>query len=204
MARRKLVIEEHTFYWTTNGFDIVVYPPKELGRTVRFNANKELNRGIGWDDGWDPVTPGAVAELIYRDILRKPKPMPKPKAKAPQRKVPKAPSWVTCPEMPRTYLVQARLAEGGSTLPLEVHEDPVTARMAADRLGSHPVVRVVQRSCNQPDKELRSIDWGLSRANEADAIRRIASWMRGVQPEGSKPIPAFVVEAVELPFKMPR
>jgi len=202
MGRRKLVIENHTFHWTTNGYDIAVYPPKELGGTVHFDANKELNRGIGRDDDWSPVTPGAVAELIYRDILRKPMPAPKPKRKAPQRKAPKVPSWVTCPEMPRTYLVQARLADGGGTLPLEVHEDPVTARTAAERLGSYPVARVVQRSCNQPEKDLRLVDWGLSRTNEADAIRKIADWMRGHQSEGSKMIPAYVVEAVELPFKI--
>jgi hypothetical protein len=204
MGRRKLVIEGYNFFWTTNGFDIAVYPPKELGGTVHFNANKELNRGIGRTDDWESVTPGVVAELIYRDFLKKPMPTPKPKAKPPQRKAPKVPSWTTCPELPRTYLVQARLANGGGTLPLEVHDDPVTARAAAERLLNWTIQGVIKASWKHPDWDLRHLAHGLSKADEADALRRIIDWMKGLRTEGSREIPAYMVETVELPFKMAR
>jgi len=205
MGRRTIVIEDTTYHWQTNGYEITVIPPKGKGKPRKFDGHRELNRDheYYYDEG-AAITPSLIAELIYRDILGKPMP-PRKQGTLPRRHAePKVPSWTTAPDMPRSYLVQALPAGGGEAIPLEVHETPATAMAAVERLGTFDVARVLKEAWRDPARKVEYLDHSLLRSDVGDAVRKLIAWVRQMKPDASGSIPELRFASVELPFKMPR
>lgn len=203
MSRRKIVVEGTTYHWETNGHGIAIIPPKGTeGGTRRYSASREIGEYDYYDyDSRISVTPRSVAELIYRDILKKPMPERK---RTPMpiryRKPEPVAHWETAADMPRTYLVQAiaSLPEAGEvSMPLEVHETFATAREASSRMNNPRTMALVASALKFPDREMLP----RRKRDEFHALDRLISWLKTL-PLSKEAIPQVKISTCEIPFKV--
>lgn len=197
MSRRKIVVEGTVFHWETNGRSLKIIPPKKQGSSRKYALPTGGDR---WYDDWTfVVTPSYVAERIYADFLGRPMPIRQPSptkvVRSPQRREP-APRWGTCPEFPRTYLIQARVRipdEGARTLPLEMHGDPETAKAAVSFFGGSAVRQLL--GAPGPVGRVRCGDDGAG-----ETVARLKDWLDSFSDR--KAIALLEFDTVELPLKL--
>jgi len=206
MGRRKIVVEDTTYHWETDGYNIAIIPPKGTGGTRRYCVETEF--GCSEFDHFYSycgesrvaVTPGAIASLIYRDILKKPVSQKKCVVRPiTSRKPPTIRHWNTAPELPRTYLVQAMvtLPEGRETsIPLEVHETAETAREAALRLNHTQTTGLIEKALKLPEADVVK----TYRGDETHAVKVLVEWLRTMPLQGAQP--QLRVWVSEVPFKI--
>jgi hypothetical protein len=204
MSRREIVVEGTTYHWETNGHSIAIIPPKGTGPTRRYCVAREIGASdYDYDDygGRVAITPGDIASLIYRDILEKPMPPKKTVSRPIQhRKMTPVAHWKTAADLPRTYLVQATVSfpEGGEvSIPLEVHETPVTAREAVSRMNGPVVQNLIAAALKSPNVDVLQ----KRRGDEFHAVNRLIDWLRAMPVravEGAQ----VVISTTDLPFKI--
>jgi hypothetical protein len=141
MSRRKIVVEGTQFAWALSGNNVVVFPPKGGGGPILEPLpNPDPH---DWDDreARACVTPGIVAGIIYRRILKRERPVRAPSPQAahgkPKAVVPTA-RWTAAPAAPRAYLVEAswNAGEGAVSEVVEVHLDASGAKRRVDALNA--------------------------------------------------------------------
>lgn len=139
MSRRNITVAGTTYRWsrTRDRNSVVVFPPAG-GGGPRVLPLPPDHVGHPYDDGACPVTPGLVADLIHRHLLKQAPPPRTPPARprpVPARKP--DPAWETATDAPRAYLLWLSLSAAGTapaTFMVEAHREPATAAHAAQAM----------------------------------------------------------------------